>query len=219
MISLGRPTPDLTPTWGRPPPDFSSFCSDHSASQSVLTAAFYRNVWGKARATASTNHPAHAHHRPANSFRHFAASKRAKGSQGLCSQTFWRSVGSAGLCSFARSAMTRKRKDQEWRSARLIKMGWRWAYLLKPSPITGAGLMSFVADARATAVAKLRIKQFWAIPLTGRVVVPCPLMAMPLFLFLCEGVAKLTHGRRPRIASVGNTYRHEDVSRVAGRTH
>ena len=119
--------------------------------------------------------------------------------QGLCSfarNKIWKKFShplpklrSAGLCSFARSAMTRKRKDQEWRSARLNKMGWRWAYLLKPSPITGAGLMSFVADARATAVAKLRIKQFWAIPLTGRVVVPCPLMAMPLFLFLCEGVA------------------------------
>lgn len=46
-----------------------------------------------------------------------------------------------------------------------------------------------MADARATAVAKLRIEQLFAISLTGKAVAPCPPMAMPLFLFLCEGVA------------------------------
>ena len=39
-----------------------------------------------------------------------------------------------------------------------------------------------IAIATATAVAKLRIKQFWAIPLAGKVVAgPC-MLAMPLFL-------------------------------------
>ena len=46
-----------------------------------------------------------------------------------------------------------------------------------------------MADGKTTRVAKLRIEQFFAISLTGKVVVPCPVMAMPLFLFLCEGVA------------------------------
>jgi hypothetical protein len=45
-------------------------------------------------------------------------------------------------------------------------------YLLKPSPLFVAGLTLGVADATATAVAKIRIKQFWAIPLTDKVVVP-----------------------------------------------
>ena len=49
------------------------------------------------------------------------------------------------------------------------------------------GLTLGVAIATATAVAKIRIKQFWAIPLAGKVVAPCPVMAMPLFLFLCKG--------------------------------
>jgi hypothetical protein len=49
-----------------------------------------------------------------------------------------------------------------------------------------------VTVARATLVAKIRIKQFWAIPLAGKVVAPCPVMAMPLFL-LHRGV-----GPRPR---------------------
>jgi hypothetical protein len=46
-----------------------------------------------------------------------------------------------------------------------------------------------MADPKATAVKKLEIEQFFAISLTGKVVVPCLVMAMPLFLFLCEGVA------------------------------
>ena len=85
-------------------------------------------------------------------------------------------------------------------------------YLLKPSPLIVAGLTMCVAFATATAVAKLRIKQFLAIPMAGKVVAPCPVMAMPLFLFLCEGA--LTHGRMPRIASGSDRYRHEDVSRM-----
>jgi len=33
-----------------------------------------------------------------------------------------------------------------------------------------AGLTLCISDAKATAVAKIRIKQFWAIPLAGKVV-------------------------------------------------
>jgi hypothetical protein len=52
-------------------------------------------------------------------------------------------------------------------------------YLLKPSPLIVAGLTLCVAFATATAVAKLRIKQFLAIPMAGKVVAgPC-MMAMP----------------------------------------
>ena len=46
-----------------------------------------------------------------------------------------------------------------------------------------------MADGKTTRVAKLRIEQFFAISLTRKVVVPCLVMAMPLFLVLCEGVA------------------------------
>ena len=55
------------------------------------------------------------------------------------------------------------------------------------SPPIVAGLTLGIAIAKATAVAKIRIKQFLAIPLAGKVVAgPC-MMAMPLFLFLCKG--------------------------------
>jgi sorbitol-specific phosphotransferase system component IIBC len=67
-------------------------------------------------------------------------------------------------------------------------------YLLKPSPPFVAGLTLGIAIATATAVAKLTTKQFWAIPLAGKVVAPCLVMAMPLFLFLCEEVAN-AHAR------------------------
>ncbi len=43
-------------------------------------------------------------------------------------------------------------------------------YLLKPSPLFVAGPTLGIAIATATVVAKLRIKQFWAIPLAGKVV-------------------------------------------------
>lgn len=46
-----------------------------------------------------------------------------------------------------------------------------------------------VAIAKATVVAKIRIKQFRAIPLEGKVVAGPYTMAMPLFLFLCQAVA------------------------------
>ena len=93
-------------------------------------------------------------------------------------------------------------------------------YLLKPSPLIVAGLTLGVAIAKATAVAKLRIKQFWAIPLAGKVVAgPC-MMAMLPFRFSCEGSPTLTLARAAgRIASGGDRYTHEDVSRMAGRTH
>jgi hypothetical protein len=52
-------------------------------------------------------------------------------------------------------------------------------YLWKPSPPFVAGLTLGIAIAKATAVAKLRIKQFLAIPMAGKVVAgPC-MMAMP----------------------------------------
>jgi hypothetical protein len=55
-------------------------------------------------------------------------------------------------------------------------------YLWKPSPPLVAGLTLGIAIATATAVAKIRIKQFLAIPLAGKVVAgPC-MMAMPPFL-------------------------------------
>ena len=43
-------------------------------------------------------------------------------------------------------------------------------YLLKQSPPFVAGLTLGYAIATATAVAELRIKQFWAIPLAGKLV-------------------------------------------------
>lgn len=55
-------------------------------------------------------------------------------------------------------------------------------YLLKPSPPFVAGLKLGIAIATATAVTKLRIKQFSAIPLAGKVVAgPC-MKTMPPFL-------------------------------------
>ncbi|MBL8820590.1 MAG: hypothetical protein JNL58_31500 [Planctomyces sp.] len=56
-------------------------------------------------------------------------------------------------------------------------------YLLKPSQPFVAALTVGVAFAKATVVAKIRIKQFWAIPLAGKVVAAPWMMAMPLFLF------------------------------------
>ena len=67
-------------------------------------------------------------------------------------------------------------------------------YLLKPSPLIVAGLTLGVAIATATAVAKIRIKTFWAIPFAGKVVAAFPMMAMPLFLFLYE-VVEVAHAR------------------------
>ncbi len=56
-------------------------------------------------------------------------------------------------------------------------------YLLKPLPMTVAGLTLCVAIASATVVAELTIKQFLAIPPTCKVVAgPC-LMAIPCFFF------------------------------------
>jgi hypothetical protein len=88
------------------------------------------------------------------------------------------------------------------------------------SPLIVAGLTLGLAIATATAVAKITIKQFLAIPLTGKVVAgPC-MMATPMFL-LHRGVESRsrTHGAAGRIASWGDRYSHEDVSRMAGRTH
>ena len=59
-----------------------------------------------------------------------------------------------------------------------------------------AGLTLCLAIATATAVAKITIKQFFAIPLTGKVVAgPC-MMAMPLFLYRDVESHSRTHGLR-----------------------
>jgi hypothetical protein len=56
--------------------------------------------------------------------------------------------------------------------------------------------------------------------LAGKVVAPPCIMAMPLFLFHRDVESRSrTHGAAGRIASGGDRYRHEDVSRMAGRTH
>jgi hypothetical protein len=101
---------------------------------------------------------------------------------------------SAGLCSFARNAMTGKAKvrlgdGNAVGKAKAEHDDDAMDYLLKRSPPFVAGLTLGIGIAKASAVAKIRIKQFLAIPLAGKVVAgPC-VMAMPLFLFLCEGVA------------------------------
>ena len=105
----------------------------------------------------------------------------------VCSQTVCQSVGSAGLCSFARNAMTGKAKVRHGDGkavgrAEAERDDEAMDYLFKPSLLFVAGLTLGVAIAKATAVAKLRIKQFWAIPLAGKVVALCPMMAMPLCL-------------------------------------
>jgi hypothetical protein len=74
-------------------------------------------------------------------------------------------------------------------------------YLLKPSPMIVAGLTPCVVTAKATAVAKLKIKQLLAIPLTAKVVAPCPMMAMPLFLFERDVESRSRTGVMSRIAS------------------
>ena len=90
-------------------------------------------------------------------------------------------------------------------------------YLLKPSLPFVAGLTLRIAIAKATAVAKIRIKQFLAIPPTAKVVAPCPVMAMPLFLFDRDVESRSrTHGAAGRIASGSDRYSHEDNSRMAG---
>jgi hypothetical protein len=61
-------------------------------------------------------------------------------------------------------------------------------YLLKPSPLFVAGLTLGVAIAKATAIAKIRIKQFWAIPLAGKVVAgPCMMNMPPSLLYRVLG--------------------------------
>ncbi len=101
--------------------------------------------------------------------------------------------------------------------AKAEQKGWRLAYLWKPSPLFVAGLTLGIAIATATAVAKIRIKQFWAIPLAGKVVAgPC-MMAMPPCVFNRDvGPRSRTHGAAGRIASGGDRYRHEDVPRMVG---
>jgi hypothetical protein len=63
-------------------------------------------------------------------------------------------------------------------------------YLLKPSLLIVAGLTQRVAIAKATAVAKIRIKQFLAIPLAGKVVAgPCMMTMLPCVLYRVLGHA------------------------------
>ena len=90
-------------------------------------------------------------------------------------------------------------------------------YLLKPSLPFVAWLTLDIADATATAVAKIRIKQFLAIPLANKVVSgPCMMAMPPCVLYRVLGPRSRTVGAVGRIASIGDRYRHEDVSRMAG---
>jgi len=70
-------------------------------------------------------------------------------------------------------------------------------YLWKPSPLFVAGLTLGIAIATAIAVAKIRIKQFLAIPRTCKVVAPPCMLAMPLFLLDRDVESRSrTHGLR-----------------------
>jgi hypothetical protein len=71
-----------------------------------------------------------------------------------------------------------------------------------------------VVDATATAVAKIRIKQFWAIPLTGKVVAgPCMMTLLPSLL-RCGiesrsrrgGRTATTHAMLPLRPNIGNRF-------------
>ena len=67
--------------------------------------------------------------------------------------------------------------------------------LLKPSPPFVSGLTLGIAIAKATAVAKIRIKQFLAIPLASKVVAGRCMMAMPpCVLYLVLGPRSRTGG-------------------------
>ena len=69
------------------------------------------------------------------------------------------------------------------------------------------GLTLGVVIAKATAFAKIRIKQFWAIRLAGKVVAGRCMMAMPLFLFDRDvGPHSRTHGAVGKIDSGGDRY-------------
>lgn len=98
-----------------------------------------------------------------------------------------RAKSQADLCSFARRAMAGKAKVRQDDGkavgrAKAEQDDEAMDYLLKPSPLFVAGLTLGVAIAKATAVAKIRIKQFLAIPLAGKVVAgPC-MLTLPLFL-------------------------------------
>ena len=99
-----------------------------------------------------------------------------------------RAKSQANHCSFARRAVAGKAKVRQGDGkavgeAKAEQDDEAMDYLLKPSPPLVARLTLGVAIAKATVVAKIRIKQFLAIPLANKVVSgPC-MMAMPLFLF------------------------------------
>ena len=76
------------------------------------------------------------------------------------------------------------------------------AYLLKPSPLFVAGRTLTVGIATARLVAELKIKQFLAIPLAGKVVAGPFVMALPpCVLYRVLGPRLRTHGAAGRIAS------------------
>jgi hypothetical protein len=108
----------------------------------------------------------------------------------------------ADLCSFARSAMTGKAKVRHGDGegvgkAKAEQDDEAMDYLWKPSLPFVAGLTLGVAIAKATAVAKIRIKQFLAIRLAGKVVAgPC-MVAMPrVFFIVALGHAHAWAGER-----------------------
>ena len=117
----------------------------------------------------------------------------AAAGQGAASKRAKRAKSPADLCSFARSAIARKRNGQAERlggvgKAKAERDDEAMDYLWKPSPPFVAGLTLCVADAKATLVAELKIKQFWAIPLAGKVVAgPCMVTMPPCVLYRVLG--------------------------------
>ena len=89
--------------------------------------------------------------------------------------------------------------------------------LLKPTLPFLARLTLGVVIAKATAVVNIRIKQFWAIPLAGNLVAgPCMMTLHPCVRYRVLRPRSRTGGAAGRIASGGDRYSHDDVSRMAG---
>jgi len=85
-----------------------------------------------------------------------------------------------------------KCKDQQWRregdgKADAERDDEAMDYLLVPSLLIVAGLTLGVAIATATTVATIRIKQFRAISLAGKVVAGACMMALPHVFFIVRG--------------------------------
>ena len=116
----------------------------------------------------------------------------------LCSQTFKAGltetllvcsqvVGRKAKPTFARLlAGSAGQGRREGGKAKAEQEGMAMIYLLKPSPPFVARLIPCIPDAKATVVAKIRIKQFWAVSLTGKVVAGPSLLATPCFFLYAK---------------------------------